>query len=111
MSERPTKTTYSIPDVIEVPEYRVLVSVSRIEHLQTMRFISLLLTMIGGVVAGIGNPIEFLIVGIALIVIGILIEYQKVHKVLGEWKESERRGTFTYTGDTVTETTEYEEAQ
>lgn len=103
MSERSTRVTSTVTDVRVVPEYMVAVSISKIENLQIMRFISQLLTLIGGLVAGRGYPFEYFWLGLFLIILGYVIDYRKVQRIMKEWIETERRGTLLYTGDTVAE--------
>lgn len=105
------KKTFTISDVRIVPTYWILVDISRIENMQTMRFLSTILTLLGGVLAGLTYPSGFLLLGIVMVIIGLILEYLKVHKVMREWVESERRGTISYTGSTITDPSEFEQTQ
>ena len=87
MSEHPTGVTHTIADVRIVPVPRVLLPISEIKHLQTMRFVSLLLTTIGGVIAG--YPSAYFFLGICMIGAGLLNEYLNVQKAISKWAESE----------------------
>ena len=107
----PIKKTYTISDVRIVPIYWIAVPISRIENMQTMRFLSTILTLLGGVLTGLTYPSGFLLLGIIMVIIGLILEYLKVHKVMHEWVVSERRGTISYTGSTITDPSEFEQTQ
>lgn len=87
MSERRTKTTSNatISDVRVIPVPRVLVPISEIKHMQTMRFITLLLTTFGGVLTAF-YPSLYFILGIVMVSIGLFNEYLNVQNVLNKWE-------------------------
>ena len=89
----------------------IAVPISKIENLQIMRFISTIFILFGGVLTGTGAESLLLALGVFMIIMGVIIEYLKVHRVMKEWIKSEQRGTISYTGSTVTDATEYEQAQ
>lgn len=104
----PTEETHTISDVSIVSNQWVLVPVSKIENMQIMRYLSHILILLGGLATGatyINNHFYLLLLGVFLIIIGLIIDYFKVHSMINEWKESER-GTISYTMGT-----EYQQAQ
>lgn len=95
----PTDETHTLSDVSIVSTQWVLITVSKIENMQNMRYLSQILILLGGLATGatyVNNHFYLLLLGVSLIIIGLIIDYFKVHKMINEWKESER-GTISYT--------------
>lgn len=109
MSERRTKTTSAsnstISNVRVVPVPRVLIPISEIKHMQTMRFITLILTTIGGALTVLYPSLYFLL-GILMILVGIVNEYVNVQNVIGKWESYQEREINV--NDTVVEASEFE---
>lgn len=107
LSERRTKPTSTISDVRVVPVPRVLVPISRMKQMQTMRLLSLFLTTLGGVVAGCMHYSSWIFyVGIAMILLGFANEYLNVQRIMSKWEK--HKPIEVNINDTATETTEYE---
>ena len=105
MSERRTKTTSTISNVRVIPVPRVLVPISEIKYLETMRFVTLVLTTLGGALTAF-YPNPYFLLGIFMISIGLLNEYMNVHNVTKGWTEHEPREVNV--DDTGTDVSEYE---
>lgn len=80
------KDLHIMENVNIVEDRRVLIPISSIENLQAMDLISTGLLAAGGITAGFsGFRIEFLPIGVIMVIAGLFLHYKMVRKILKSW--------------------------